>query len=115
MCMAKSLSVDTFPSENQHGVAEAVKAIAGGDSCLICLSDKFLPGEGGHHHEQGGAGQVKISNHGVNDAEAVSRQDAQVYLPGKRRQGVSTGLGGLLDDSDGGGADADNTATFLLS
>ena len=40
-------------SEDQHGVAERIEAIASLDGSLVCVQDSVTTGKCADHHEQG--------------------------------------------------------------
>src|SRR5688500_11471033 len=59
--------------QNQHRIAEAVKAVVLLNCFLICSEHEVAPREGGHQHQQSRPRQVEVSHHRINDAEFVPR------------------------------------------
>src|SRR5947208_16766651 len=65
----------TRSSQDQHGVAEAVKAVPLLHRLAVCVEYAFPTGKGTDQHQQGGARQMKVRNQPVNRSEPISRVD----------------------------------------
>src|SRR5271166_247293 len=56
-------------SLDKHAAPIGVKAIPLADRMLVSTQDPLTPGEGRHQHQQCGLRQVKVGEHGADDAE----------------------------------------------
>src|SRR6266516_6388398 len=77
-------------SKNQHRIAKAVKTIARPNRLLVRTANQLLPREGAHQDHQCGAGQVKIRDEGVDEAEAMTGLDEETRPAFPLRERLAT-------------------------
>lgn len=63
--------------QKQHGIAEAVEAIAKTRSFAVCAQDKIRAGERADEHEKCRFRKVEVRNKRVDGKEGVARQDTE--------------------------------------
>src|SRR4030042_2280042 len=94
----------TLPSDDQHGVAEAVETITQSHGFLISTIDEFFARESRYQHQQGRAGEMKVCDQDVYHFELVSGQDEECCPApeGFKWLGLSVCLSGLFQQPDCG-------------
>src|SRR5262249_58710220 len=79
-------AIPDYLSEQQASVAIRVKAVITGDGVVIGAAHDIESAECANQHEQGRARQMKIGQHRVDGAEAITGRDEQSSLAGKRSE-----------------------------
>jgi hypothetical protein len=103
-------------SKDEHGVAVAEESIALLDRCGVGAQDAVASsepagiGEGADEHEQGGFGQVKVGDEGVDDPEPERGMDEEAGFTGGGEEPVGLLRGDVFEDAHGGGADGHHAA-----
>src|SRR5262249_5501989 len=77
-------AIPDYLSEQQASVAIRVKAVITGDGVIIGAAHDIESAECANQHEQGRARQMKICQHRIDGAEAITGRDEQSSLAGKR-------------------------------
>src|SRR5688572_3591020 len=96
-------------SEDEHGVAVAVEAVAERDRFGIRAEHPLAPREGGDEEQERRPGQVEVGDQAVEDRESVPGHDDEVGRAGARPD-LATGQRAGLERASGGGADGDDAA-----
>src|SRR6516165_3251636 len=79
-------AIAAYLSEQQASVAIGVKAVIVGDSVVVGAAHDIESAECADQNEQGRTRQMKIGQHRVDGAEAITGSDEQSGLTGKRRE-----------------------------
>ncbi len=79
---------------------------------FVGFQDIFAAGEGGHHHEEGGFGEVEVGDDGVGDFPFVAGIDVEARPIAAGFHAAA--LAGRFQRADGRGADGDDAAPFFF-
>lgn len=109
---ANSLALSDWAHlQNQHGVAVAVKAVAGFDCGAVGVQCLLPAGEGHDEGKQRAAGQVEVCHEGVHGAAAVRWIDEDIRP--SDTGGDLAGGGSRFEDTHARGSDGDDAAAGL--
>src|SRR5262249_16283494 len=79
-------AIAAYLSEQQASVDIGVKAVIAGDSVVVGAAHDIESAERADQHEQGRTRQMKIGQHRVDRAEAITGRDEQSGLARKRHE-----------------------------
>lgn len=94
--------------QDEHGVAEAVEAVAFGNGLAVGLEREFGAGEGADQHEECRTGKVEVRDEDVDDAEGIAGEDAQ-FGPAFVGLDAAAFGGDMFERADDGGPDGDDS------